>query len=71
MLRRSLETTPRISCEAVPASDEAGAGMSRRLHPWNGAGESFVSFIRLFGSTAPYAGTPPWAAPFLRTSSRS
>ncbi len=40
--------TPRISCEAVPASVLAGAGMSRHLHPRNGAGESFVSFIRLF-----------------------
>jgi hypothetical protein len=49
MLRRSLETTPRISCEAVPASDLAAAGLSRHLRPWNGAGESFVSFIRLLG----------------------
>jgi hypothetical protein len=29
----------------VPASDLAGAGMSRHLHPRNGAGETFVSFI--------------------------
>ncbi len=49
--------TPRISCEAVPASNPAGAGMSRHLHPRNGAGESFVSFIRLFcGSTPTQAG---------------
>ena len=44
--------TPRISCEAVPASILAGAGMSRHLRPRNGAGESFVSFIRLFGGTS-------------------
>ncbi len=35
MLRRSLETTPGISCEAVPASDRAGAGMRRHLAPRN------------------------------------
>jgi hypothetical protein len=40
--------TPRISCEAVPAPNPTGAGMSRHLRPRNGAGESFVSFIRLF-----------------------
>jgi hypothetical protein len=36
----------------VPASDLAGAGMSRHLRPRNGAGESFVCFIRLFGRIA-------------------
>jgi hypothetical protein len=35
----------------VPAPDLAAAGMSRHLRPRNGAGESFVSFIRLFGDT--------------------
>jgi hypothetical protein len=37
----------------VPASNPAGAGMSRHLRPRNGAGESFVSFIRLFDGAAP------------------
>jgi hypothetical protein len=49
MVRR----TPRISCEAVPASDLAGAGMRRHLHTSNGAAESFVSFIRLLGGIIP------------------
>ena len=40
--------TPGISCEAVPASDPAGAGMRRHVHPGNHAAESFVSFIPLF-----------------------
>ena len=43
-----VRRTPRISCEAVPASNLAGAGMRRHLHPRNGAAESFGSFIRLF-----------------------
>ena len=47
-----VRPTRRISCEAVPASILAGAGMSRRLRPRNGAGESFVSFIRLFGGSS-------------------
>jgi len=51
MVRRSLETTLRISCEAVPASALAGAGMRRHLDTSNGAAESFVSFIRLFGGS--------------------
>lgn len=49
---RTARRTPRISCEAVSASDLAGAGMSRHLRPRNGAGESFVSFIRLLGGAA-------------------
>jgi hypothetical protein len=55
MLRRSLETTPGISCEAVPASERDGLGMRRHLHPSAacgarvGAAESFVSFIPLLG----------------------
>jgi hypothetical protein len=36
----------------VPASNPAGAGMSRHLRPRNGAGESFVSFMRLLGGLA-------------------
>jgi hypothetical protein len=46
---RSLRVrrTLRISCEAVPAAS-ARAGMSRRAR-LPGAGESFVSCIRLFG----------------------
>jgi hypothetical protein len=44
--------TPGISCEAVPASDVASAGMRRHVHPRNHAAESFVSFIPLFGSVA-------------------
>jgi hypothetical protein len=43
--------TPGISCEAVPASDPAGAGMRRHVHSGNHAAESFVSFIPLFGGT--------------------
>jgi hypothetical protein len=50
-----VRPTPGISCEAVPASILAGAGMRRRLRPSAardarvGAAESFVSFIPLFG----------------------
>ena len=40
--------TPAISCEAVPASNPAGAGMRRHFAPRNGAAESFVSFIASF-----------------------
>jgi hypothetical protein len=40
--------TPGMSCEAVPASDPAGAGMRRHVHAGNHAAESFVSFIPLF-----------------------
>ena len=43
-----VRRTPGISCEAVPASDRAGAGMRRHVHPGNHAAESFVSFIPLF-----------------------
>jgi hypothetical protein len=43
-----VRRTPGISCEAVPASDLAGAGMRRHVHPRNHAAESFVSFIPLF-----------------------
>ena len=39
----------------MPASDLAAAGMSRHLRPRDGAGESFVSFIRLLGGIAPHA----------------
>ncbi len=39
----------------MPASNLASAGMSRHLRPRNGAGESFVSFIRLFGGTPRFA----------------
>ena len=56
-----VRRTPRISCEAVPASVLAGAGMSRHLSPRNGAGESFVSFIRLFGRPViPRSGSLSW-----------
>jgi len=50
--------TPGISCEAVPASIRAGAGMRRHVRtshsglPCNHAAESFVSFIPLFGGPA-------------------
>ena len=47
-----VRPTPRISCEAVPASSPASAGMRRHLHTSHGAAESFVSFIRLFGGLA-------------------
>jgi len=40
---------PGISCEAVPASDLAGAGMRRHVDTGNHAAESFVSFIPLLG----------------------
>jgi hypothetical protein len=43
-----VRPTPRISCEAVPASDLTGAGMRRHLRPGNGAAESFVSLVPLF-----------------------
>ena len=55
--RRDVRRTPGISCEAVPASDLAGAGMRRHLNeshagrPYAGAAESFVSFIPLLGRT--------------------
>src|SRR5512138_801095 len=39
-----------ISCEAVPASEMVRRGHEPALLPRNGAGESFVSFIALFGS---------------------
>ena len=52
MLRRSLETTPRISCEAVPASVLAGAGMRRHVRSGHHAAEGFVSFIALFDGVA-------------------
>jgi len=41
--RPYVRRTPRISCEAVPASNPAGAGMRRHLHTSSGAAESFVS----------------------------
>jgi hypothetical protein len=44
--------TPGISCEVVPASDLAGAGMRRHVHAGNHAAESFVSFIPLFDRLA-------------------
>ena len=43
--------TPGISCEAVPASKVDRRGHEAALLPRNGAAESFVSFIPLFGST--------------------
>jgi hypothetical protein len=43
-----MRRTPGISCEAVPASDPAGAGMRRHVHSGKHAAESFVSFIPLF-----------------------
>jgi hypothetical protein len=52
-----VRRTPGISCEAVPASIRAGAGIRRHLRASNagrahiGAAESFVSFIPLFGGT--------------------
>jgi hypothetical protein len=46
-----VRITPGISCEAVPASELAGAGMRRHVHSGNHAAESFVSFIPLFGGT--------------------
>ena len=49
-----VRITPGINCEAVPASDPAGAGMRRHVHSGNHAAESFVSFIPLFdGSITP------------------
>jgi len=51
---RNVGRTPGISCEAVPASVQAGAGMRRHLNgshagrPYAGAAESLVSFIPLF-----------------------
>ena len=56
--RPYVRRTPRISCEAVPASIPAGAGMRRHLHTGHGAAESFVSFIRLFGGTPPSPASP-------------
>jgi hypothetical protein len=51
---RSVRRTPRISCEAVPASiltARARGGTSVRtvVGSQPGAAESFVSFIRLLG----------------------
>src|SRR5512147_3209389 len=52
--RPLVHRTPGISCEAVPASIRAGAGIRRHLRPSAacgarvGAAESFVSFIPLF-----------------------
>jgi hypothetical protein len=43
----------------VPASDLAGAGMRRHVHPGNHAAESFVSFIRLFGRSRIVLVAPP------------
>ncbi len=43
-----VRRTPRISCEAVPASIRASAGIRRHVHSGNHAAESFVSCIRLF-----------------------
>ena len=60
-----VRRTPGISCEAVPASDPAGAGIRRHLRPSAacgarvGAAESFVSFIPLFdGPRVPCDTTP-------------
>jgi hypothetical protein len=47
-----VRRTPGISCEAVPASILAGAGMRRHVRPCSGAAESFVSFIPLFDGRA-------------------
>jgi hypothetical protein len=52
---RRVRLTPGISCEAVPASDSAGAGMRRHVHAGNHAAESFVSFIPLFGGPVRYS----------------
>ena len=41
----------------MPASDHAGAGMRRHFLPRNGAAESFVSFIPLFGGHLALLGT--------------
>jgi len=53
-----VRRTPGISCEAVPASDLAGAGMRRHVHSGNHAAESFVSFIPLFGGLVAPAPCP-------------
>jgi hypothetical protein len=45
-----VSRTPAISCEAVPASEMVRRGHEPAPLPSNGAGESFVSFIALFGS---------------------
>jgi len=46
----------------VPASDPAGAGMRRHVHPGNHAAESFVSFIPLFDGPLDVASAQPLAA---------
>jgi hypothetical protein len=51
LLHAVIRRTLRISCEAVPASDPAGAGMRRHVRPGNHAAESFVSCIRLLDCT--------------------
>jgi hypothetical protein len=47
--------TPGISCEAVPASDPAGAACGARV----GAAETFVSLIPLF-DRSPHRVTSLW-----------
>jgi hypothetical protein len=49
MFYPAVRTTPGISCEAVPASNVGRRGHEAALRPSNGAAESFVSFIPLFG----------------------
>ena len=52
-----VRPTLALSCEAVPASDMGRRGHEPALLPRNGAGESFVSFIALFGGpVAPIQG---------------
>ena len=57
-LRASVRLAPQvgrtlaISCEAVPASEMGRRGHEPALLLRNGAGESFVSFIALFGGPA-------------------
>jgi hypothetical protein len=49
MFNGTVCRTPGISCEAVPASNVGRRGHEAALLPRNGAAESFVSFIPLFG----------------------
>ena len=48
--------TPGISCEAVPASGRAGAGMRRHVHSGDHAAESFVRLIPCSTAKQPLPG---------------
>ena len=62
-----------MSCEAVPASDLATAGMRRHVHSGNHAAESLVSFSPLLGGPCVFASFfAPWlATPSHRQASTS